>query len=252
MLDASAYDRLAAPFAAAARVVVADYAPRPDTLAILLAGSVTRGQGDPHSDLDIWIVSGGRTRQRRSVVLHGAPVEIFHNPLGRTERYFAEGDASAMNMVGYGWPVYVRDDAQETIAALQARARAAYEAGPPPLSPAAEAPLRYMVVDALWDAEDSLAAAAALTLHAALDHLLRYYYAKQALWQPKWKRVPADLAARDPPLAASVERFAAAGDTDTRYAALRAALDRVMPAGYGAEQWQWETIPEDVTSGPGS
>src|SRR6476659_9533394 len=115
MLDESFSARLTAPQEAAARAVITEDAPPPDTLAILLAGSVTRGQADPHSDLDIWIVSSGRTRQRRSLIIGGAPVEIFHNPLSRTERYFAEGDGSAMNMVGYGWPVYVRPEAQEAI-----------------------------------------------------------------------------------------------------------------------------------------
>lgn len=237
-------------YRAAAAGVTEEYATQPDVRAVLLAGSVTHGQGGPTSDLDVWIIVDAAFRRRRSLVRAGVPVEIFLNPPARIEQYLAEGDVSALHMTGYGWPVYVRSDAALQVADVQARARACYEAGPAPLNPEAMARQRNLAIDMLFDAEDSVntdPVGATLAMNDALRQILHLYYARQPAWMPKWKRLPPDLAARHPALAAALHTYLAAPDAPARLTALHGMFAAVLPEGYGLEQWCWESSPQAVS-----
>ncbi len=242
--DAAAFAGLSPEQAAALRAVVAEYGARPEVAAILLAGSVVRGEGGPTSDLDCWVMADLPYRQRRSFLVDGVPVEVFLNPPAALDRALLTADAHAMHMVGYGRPVYVRPGAAAEVAAWQARSRAAYTAGPPPLDAEAVARERYAAIDLLLDAADVAGtdpAAARLVMDQALAAVLALRYARRRVWMPKWKRLPADLAARDPALAARVRAYLAAPDAAAAYAALEAVYAAVLPEGFGLVQWCWES-----------
>jgi hypothetical protein len=246
-MDPTFLDRLPPAYRRAAQAILAEYSARPDVLAVLLTGSVTRGQAGPTSDLDVWVLTDAPERIRRSLIVDGVPVEVFFNSLAWTERYLAQGDVSAMNMVGYGWPAYLRADAAEPVADLQARARAAYEQGPSAPTADETGRRRNLAIDTLLDAQDTLESdppVATLVLNNALEQVLRWYYAERQVWMPKLKRLPADLDARDPALAAAVRAYLTAMDVPARYAALLRVYDEVYPAGHGLEQWCWESTPQ--------
>jgi hypothetical protein len=242
--------QLARVYHDAAQAVVAEYAPQPEVVAILLAGSVVRGEGGTNSDLDMWIIAEVPYRQRRSFVVGDVPVEIFLNPPAWTERYLAEDDAHAMHMVGYGWPLYIRGGAEAEVAAFQAHFRAAYERGPQPLSESAFAAARYGVIDLVFDVEDVLAGdpvSALLVMDRVLAAALNLYYARQRVWLPKWKRLLPELAARAPDLADAVTCYLTTAGAQARYAALREILTRILPEGFGLEQWAWESDRQPIS-----
>lgn len=249
-MDPTVPDRLPPPYRRAAQAILAEYSARPEVLAVLLTGSVTRGQAGPMSDLDVWVLTDAPERIRRSLVVDGVPVEVFYNSLAWTERYLAQGDVSAMNMVGYGWPAYIRSDAAEPVADLQARARAAYEQGPSAPTADETGRRRNLAIDTRLDAEDVLESdppAATLVMNNALEQLLRWYYGEHRAWMPKLKRLPTDLAGRDPALAAAVRAYLTAVDVPARYSALLSVYDLVYPAGHGLDQWCWESTPEPLS-----
>jgi hypothetical protein len=249
-MDSTFLDRLPPAYRPAAQAILAEYSARPDVLAVLLTGSVTRGQAGATSDLDVWVLTGAAERIRRSLIVDGVPVEVFYNSLAWTERYLAQVDVSAMNMVGYGWPAYIRPDAAGLVADLQARARAAYEQGPPAPTADETGRRRNLAIDTLLDAEDVLesdSVAATLVLNNALEQVLRWYYGEHRAWMPKLKRLPADLAARDPALAAAVRAYLTAMDAPARHAALLRVFDQVHPAGHGLDQWCWESTPQPLS-----
>ncbi|HEX6608524.1 MAG TPA: nucleotidyltransferase domain-containing protein [Chloroflexia bacterium] len=246
-MDPTHLDRLPPAYRRAAQTILAEYSARPDVLAVLLTGSVTRGQAGPMSDLDVWVLTEAPARIRSSLVVDGVPVEVFYNSPAWTARYLAQGDVSAMNMVGYGWPAYIRPDAAAPVAELQARARAAYEQGPPAPTADETGRRRNLAIDTLLDAQDVLESdplAATLVLNNALEQVLRWYYAERRAWMPKLKRLPADLATRDQALAGAVRSYLVAADAPARHAALLGVFALVYPAGHGLDQWCWESTPE--------
>jgi hypothetical protein len=216
-------------YRAAAAAVRAEFAARPDVQAVLLAGSVLRGEGGPTSDLDVWVISDTPDRRRHNRIIAGVPVEIFVNSPAWIAHYLAEGDNSAMHMISTGLLVYVRADAAAAVDALRERVLAVYAQGPAALSAEALARHRSFLVDAWWDVQDVCDTdppSATLAMTSVLNQALVLYYAERQAWRPKPKRLLADLAARDPALAAVVRAYLAADDL----AARRAALESILAA----------------------
>ena len=52
---------------------------------LLLTGSLARGEGDEHSDLDLYVLVDRPWRQRRTRWVDGVEVELFLNPVARID-----------------------------------------------------------------------------------------------------------------------------------------------------------------------
>jgi predicted nucleotidyltransferase len=230
--------------------VLADYRRRPEILAVIVAGSIIRGEGAATSDLDFWIPVNSDYRQRKSFLVGDVPVEIFMNPPEQILNYIASGDYHAMAMMGDGLLLWVREESRELIIRLRKWCRAGYALGPPALGEEARKARRYAIIDQLQDAHDILRtdpAMSSLLMGRVVEQALNLYYAERRIWLPKGKRLLADLRARDPELAVRLERFGSLADPDKRHQMLLAILDHIMGrTRYGWDDWSWESALQRV------
>ena len=231
-------------------MVLHDYSRRADTLAVIVAGSIIRGEGSTTSDLDFWIVIDSDYRQRKNFLVGDVPVEVFMNPPEQVLRCIAVGDYHAMHMMGHGLLLWVREGHGPLVARLRQWCRSGFALGPRPLGDETRTAQRYAIIDQVQDAFDILRtdpSMANLLLEKVVDMALALYYAERRVWLPKGKRLLADLRGRDAVLAARIERFAALAEPDQRHQLLLTILDHIMGHGrYGWEDWSWESPLERV------
>ena len=213
------YPALAEPYASALRAAVADVLAAYDPLAIIVAGSVLRGQGGPTSDIDLYVLHAASFRQRLQRRYEGVPFEIFINPPQQVHRYFAEEHAAARPVTAHilttGFVVLDRDLILQDL-----RTEAATWLNRPP-APGDDALLwrRYLIADELDNARDiveSDPACAALILHSAVSRLVEYAFLARGQNLPRQKALVTALAALDPEAGATVRAFYAAADASTR------------------------------------
>jgi hypothetical protein len=185
----------------------------PDAPLLLLAGSLVRGDGTVHSDLDLVVVHEHVDHAyRESFRYQGWPVEAFVHDAETMEHFFVEVDRpsgvmSLANMVVEGIELPAPSPLSR---AVKARARAVLAAGPAPLDTAALRHKRYAITDLVDDLRAPRSpgeqVATAIRLYGALADL---HLRARGRWSAHGKHVPRALAADDPAYAA---RFVAAFD----------------------------------------
>ncbi|MCB9699346.1 MAG: nucleotidyltransferase domain-containing protein [Alphaproteobacteria bacterium] len=182
-----------------------------DPLGVVVCGSLVRGEGCPHSDLDVVVVHRLPWRLREQRRFTGVPAEIFVNPPATVRRYLraeaASGRPSMAHMLAHG---RIMPGADAEVVALVEEARRCWEEGPPPVDGDAT---RYGVVDLLDDARDLrgvdelgewvLLSRVLVELAAAVARL-------EGRWPPSRKRAVGWLRSRDATCAALIDAFAAA------------------------------------------
>ena len=192
---------------AAARAIWAERYPEAEV--VFLAGSVMRGEGTAHSDLDLVVVHrelpGGAYRE--SFRFEGWPVEAFvHDPLTLEDFYAvcrAEGVPSLVAMVAEGLPLPAAGDFSRQ---LQQRAAEVYLDGPAPWSARDLDRARYAISDLCDDLRDPRNPAEAWASAARLYGLLaEFYWRGRGLWSARGKTIPRRLCQVDPVLAARFE-----------------------------------------------
>ncbi|WP_337268809.1 nucleotidyltransferase domain-containing protein [Oryzifoliimicrobium ureilyticus] len=169
------------------------------------AGSLIRGQGTGHSDIDLVVVYPALARAwRESFFFDGLPVEAFvQDP--ETLDYFMEEDLKSrcpimISMVATGTILGPDIRSAEVI---QAEARAKMAAGPPPFKGPSYETLRYQISDHADDlrgerpAEEHVAIAA--LLHQKLADLILL---GRGRWTARGKWIPRALNDLDAKLAA--------------------------------------------------
>lgn len=201
---------LAEPYASAAREAVAYIIERWQPIAIILAGSVLRGEGDASSDMDTFVIFEGSYRQRVQKRFNGVPFEIFANPPRRARRYLEEeqldGGGSTIHMLATGFVVLNRD---AVITDLIQRSQYILTQTPLPL----DSHLiyqRYMAADKFENALDLRQREPALGLllaSSAMLDMLNYYFISQSKWIPRHKDLLKTLRSENPELARLVEQF---------------------------------------------
>jgi predicted nucleotidyltransferase len=197
------------PFDTAADELVAyaraTYAP----LGIVLAGSIIRGEADPTSDFDCFIVHDEPWRLREQKRFAGVPAELFVNPAAQVRRYFAsehgDGRPCTAHMFATGEIVLAHPIIDELV-------REARESLARPLEVSEESLMqqRYGIVDTLDDTRDVLhtdAATASLLIADAVRGIVAYAFWKRHQFQPRRKATISALAAIDPEAAALVRRW---------------------------------------------
>lgn len=167
----------------------------PDAHFAFVAGSIIRGQGTPHSDIDLVVMYGHIDRARRESFRSGGfPVEAFVHDRG-TLRWFidqdiARGRPSILTMVAEGRLVGPITAGAEA-AALLAK-------GPPPLTPERRDTLRYEITDLVDDLRDRRARQEVLAIGAALhQRLADLMLLGHGHWTGSGKWIPRLLAALD-------------------------------------------------------
>lgn len=173
-----------------------------DPVGIVVSGSIVRGNPDPRSDFDVFVIHGKPWRVREQKRFHGVPAELFVNPPEAVRRYMAgtehaSGRPSTAHMLATGCVVHAADP---IVWELVAEARAAMAS---PHGPTDEQllRLRYEIVDLLDDARDVAArdrVAAALLAGSVVQKTVSYAFRSRALFEPRRKDAATALAQVDP------------------------------------------------------
>jgi hypothetical protein len=231
------YDRALAEVIAHARAAF-----RP--LGIVVSGSIVRGEAGPTSDLDVFVVHGEPWRLREQRRFAGVPAELFVNPPAQVRRYFAsehaEGRPCTAHMFATGEVVLPHAAIDELVD--EARG---WLARPLAFTPAQLAGQRYIAVDLLDDARDTIQsdpAAAHLLLASAVERIIAHAFLSRGRFQPRRKRAIADLADLDPVAATLVRRFAGCAGP-----AALAAAEELARRVLGADTFfEWSSDPDPV------
>jgi hypothetical protein len=184
---------------------VSSYDPR----AIVVAGSIVRGEGDASCDFDLQVIHGEPWRQRAQRLSHGVPCEIFVNPLGRLRGYFEqeqrEGQPCTAHMLATGWVVLDRDGC---VREVRAEARSWLDR-PPTTTPERLAAIRYGAADQIDNANDVIArdpATAAWLAGAAVEPVLIAWLLGQRRLVPRRKELLATVTVIDPAVGEQARR----------------------------------------------
>jgi len=190
-----------------AAYVQATWAP----LGVVVAGSIVRGEADPASDLDVFVVHDQPWRLREQRRFAGVPVELFVNPPAQVRRYFArehaDGRPCTAHMFATGEVLVAHPVIDELIAEARDWLARTIATTTEQLTQQ-----RYQAVDLIDDARDTLGrdpAAASLMLAAAVGRIVEHAFWRAGAPQPRRKQAVAALAALDPIAAALVRRWSA-------------------------------------------
>lgn len=167
--------------------------------AVFCAGSVARGEGTDHSDLDIVVIfEHVPTARRESIMVEGWPVELFIHDL-ETLAYFVEGDIrnrrpSLAMMLAEGIVVPRRSAFSDE---LQGWARRRLE-NAPPVAARTMTDDRYFISDLLDDLRDRRPRAEVVATAARLHPMVGEFILKAAgRWSGSGKHLPRMLKSLD-------------------------------------------------------
>ncbi len=218
--------------------VVFEYPSR--TLAVTLSGSVALGRGDPHSDLDLWVVIEGEHRQRVQRRLDGVPCELFFNPESTIRSYFerevAEGRPSSMRLTLDGHVLFDPDGVAER---LREKARQLLDAGP--RVPSETITYRtYSAVDGLdngRDVHDRDPLMSSIMTAGAVREALGLAYLLNDRWEPRLKDLRGGLDDVCPSVVEPLARYEQEPTPDSAAELLQAVLGV-------STFFEWESTPE--------
>ncbi|MCH8129386.1 MAG: hypothetical protein IIC70_05730 [Acidobacteria bacterium] len=211
-----------------------------DVVSINLAGSVFRGETDPRSGLDLYVIIGGELRHRDQRIFAGVSTEMFFNNEKRARGYFErdqrEGGASALALMAFGHIIY---DPDGVFARLQADALDVMERGPT-VPEETVTVRRYGAVDQMdnaLDVADRDPAMARILATEAVSQAIAVWFVERGGWIPRGKDRLQGLRMVDPEAAIAVERFVESGSVAEAEEAIAVLL------GVGGF-FEWDSIPE--------
>jgi hypothetical protein len=208
----------------------------PDAGAVLAAGSILRGEGTAHSDLDLVVVYGKLAcAYRESFRCDGYPVEAFVHDPETLEYFFFEVDRpsgipSLPHMVMEGIEIPAPNELTRAVKHLAASLIAA---GPPALDDESERRARYGVTDLVDDLRDARSHDERIGTGSQLfEQLADYHLRRLGLWSARGKAIPRALRRADPSLC---ERYCRSFDRlfrgDDAREVIHLAEDLLQPAG---------------------
>ena len=246
MLGECRWPELDGPYALALHEAVDFVLARFAVDGIIASGSIIRGNPDPASDLDIFVVNARPQRQRLQRFFHGVPTELFVNPPQAIRNYFVEGQRdggpSTAHMLATGFVVLKR---APVVDELIAEAHA-WLAKPPNPDEASLTQRRYFIADRFENAVDLHARdpiTARLLLHDAVFSLLGYRFLVANCNRPRDKELLSGLAELDAPLVQRMRDFDAASTVAAQIAIAREMMQAVIGVtGF----FEWESPLEDI------
>jgi predicted nucleotidyltransferase len=246
MIEQCKFPSLPEPYAQALHEAVAFILSRTAPVGIIASGSILRGNPDPASDLDMYVIHRQPYRQRIQKYFNGVPAEIFINPPEQVKRYIAEEQAEhrpiTAHMLATGFPVLETDP---VIAELRQQALLSL-ANPPVPSPESLLFRRYMAANWLEDAADLALrdeATANLFLSQAVLEIIRGNFFAEQRYLPRNKELISATEALDPELGALIRRFYRSADCPARLALAYQIADRTIKIRGFCE---WESTPEPI------
>lgn len=199
------------PIATALRMAVDYVLDRFDSVVgIIAAGSILRGEGDAHSDVDTFIIFEGNYRQRVQKFFNGVRFELFVNAIDFVPRYFAEekrdGGASTAHMLATGHVVLNRSP---LIAELRQQAQAVLDTKPE-YNPQTLLNERYMLADTLENAFDLRyrdPEMGLVLLDSLIWRMMLYQFKTHGQWLPRHKDVLKVTQTEYPELAQLISQY---------------------------------------------
>lgn len=246
MIEQCNFPSLSEPYAQALKEAVAFILSRTTPVGIIASGTILRGNPDPASDLDMYVIHRQPYRQRIQKFFNGVPAEIFINPPGQVKRYLREEQAEhcpiTAHMLATGFPVLETDP---VIAELRQEALHLL-ANPPSPSPESLLFRRYMAANWLEDAADLVPrdeATANLFLSQAVLAMTRFTFIAAQKHLPRNKELITAAEALDPQLGALIRGFYLSADCSARLALAYQIADRTIEIRGFCE---WESTPEPI------
>lgn len=215
-----------------------------EVTAIVAAGTIVRGNPDPLSDFDVYVVHRADFKQRLQRFFNGVPTEMFVNSLPQVYRNLdlglAERRPDTAHMLATGFPVL---DLVGEIGPLKERAIDVLKRSPE----ASEEVLtreRYrpatLFEDAL-DVRDRDPETAELILGEAVPAMLMHAFSRAGRFFPRKKDLLETLAAIDPGTATLARRFYSARELSERLELAGQIADRTIRT-RGFFEWESEPI----------
>ena len=216
-------------------------------LGIIVSGTIIRGNPDPSSDLDIYVINAQPFRQRLQKFFHGVPAEIFVNPPKSVERYFEEEQADrrplTAHMLATGFVVL---DLDPVIGDLQSKAKRLLSQ--PPAAPQYLTYQRYSSALLFEDAEDMVERdpeAAEMIVYRAVAEMLNFCFIKAGSFIPRQKSILEELARLDTIVAELARSFYRASTLGEKMElAGRIADQTIGNRGF----FEWEMPPDEVST----
>jgi len=215
-------------------------------LGIIVSGTIIRGNPDPSSDLDIYVINAQPFRQRLQKFFHGVPAEIFVNPPKSVERYFEEEQADrrplTAHMLATGFVVL---DLDPVIGDLQSKAKRLLSQ--PPAAPQYLTYQRYSSALLFEDAEDIVERdpeVAEMIVYRAVAEMLNFCFIKAGSFIPRQKSILEELAKLDTKVAELARSFYRASTLGEKMElAGRIADQTIGIRGF----FEWEMPPDEVS-----
>lgn len=210
---------------------------------IIASGTIIRGNPDPTSDLDIYVIHMGPYRQRVQRFFNDIPTEIFINPPRAIHGYFEDEQATrnpiTAHMLATGFVILNLDPVVNEL-----REQAKSLLSQPPAAPEDMTTKRYMIALLYEDALDIVETdpvSATMILNQVVAEMLRYCFIRAGCFIPRKKSLLTELAGIDAGTADLARRFYLAPSFETRVALAGLIADRTVEArGF----FEWENPPE--------
>ena len=244
--DRCKFPDLPEPYNQALREAVAFILSRTHPVGIIATGSILRGNPDPASDLDIYVIHRQNERQRVQKYFNGVPAEIFINPPQQIRRYLVEEREEfrpiTAHMLSTGFLILELDPVVAEL--CQEATRTLLD--PPQASPEKLLFMRYMAATWLEDAADLAQrdeATANLFLTQAVFEIIRYHFIASGKYLPRNKELISATESLNPELGALLCQFFMMSDCALRLGLAYQIADRTIKIHGFCE---WESTPEEV------
>ncbi|MGB4476625.1 MAG: hypothetical protein WBJ04_07910 [Bacillota bacterium] len=210
-----------------------------DVVGIVASGTVLRGEPDPTSDLDIYVVNRESFRQRVQRFSRGVPTEIFVNPVSAIRGYFRkeyeDSRPITAHMLATGFVILSRSRIVDELRA-EAEQWLAKPCNPPHWQLVME---RYFAATQYEDALDIAGKnppTALLILNQAVTSMINYWYRSNGYFIPRSKELLSRLACLNESLGRDAQRFFVAPPED-RWRLAKSIADQTVGV-HGFFEWE--------------